>query len=117
MKLIYDLINDIKEELEGAKHYYRTAIYCKEKHSDVSRKLIEIAKAELNHANSIHQLIVDLISQYKAKGKEPSEYMMKIYECSHNEYIEEYDELNYKINKLSIWLNLKGILQIKDIIK
>ena len=30
MKLIYDLINDIKEELEGAKHYYRTAIYCKE---------------------------------------------------------------------------------------
>ena len=80
MKLIYDLINDIKEELEGAKHYYRTAIYCKEKHSDISRKLIEIAKAELNHANSIHQLIVDLISQYKAKGKEPSEEMMKIYE-------------------------------------
>ena len=38
MKLIYDLINDIKEELEGAKHYYRTAIYCKEKHSDISRK-------------------------------------------------------------------------------
>ena len=102
MKLIYDLINDIKEELEEAKHYYRTAIYCKEKHSDISRKLIEIAKAELNHANSIHQLIVDSISQYKAKGKEPSEDMMKIYECSHNEYIEEYDELNYKINKLSI---------------
>ena len=102
MKLIYDLIYDIKEELEGANHYYRTAIYCKEKHSDVSRKLIEIAKTELIHANTIHQLIVDLIAQYKAKGKEPSEYMMKIYECEHNKYIEQYDELNYKINKLAI---------------
>lgn len=99
MLIIGEMIDDMKEELHYAKKYYKTAANIKEEHPELARKYIELAKAELGHALTLHQMAVETVNRMKENKEDISEYMKECYKEAHDYYIEKYDKIAYLINK------------------
>lgn len=89
MRKIQGLVEQISEELEGAKHYAES--YLDFKAAGDSRqagRYMEMAQDELKHAGYIHDLAVTEIDKLRAVYTPPAD-MEEAWNLSHKRYIEQ----------------------------
>ena len=100
-KVIKHLIDSMYMELDAAECYYYRALKIKDGHPQVAIMYNEIASQELIHCEKFHKLAEDLITKSKQNGTEISESVEAIWEYEHLKIIDCYEEIKYKISKLT----------------
>lgn len=88
MKQIKQIVEDIREELDGAEHYAKLSMKYKETEKELSEMYAELASQELVHVNRLHGKAVDLIKAAQAKGMEIPTGMQAVYDWEHERMIE-----------------------------
>lgn len=93
MKVIKELIEMIDDELEGAEHYVKTALFYKQEHPGLANALYEISVQEMHHVSILHDEVVKVIKAYREKHGEPPAAMQAVYDWEHEKEIEESKEI------------------------
>lgn len=93
MKVIKELIEMIDDELEGAEHYVKTALFYKHEHPGLANALYEISVQEMHHVSILHDEVVKVIKAYREKHGEPPAAMQAVYDWEHEKEIEESKEI------------------------
>lgn len=89
MKLVKDIVEQIDEELDGAKMYIKSASKYKTEYPVVANMYYEMSLTEMTHVDKLHGAVVSLINEMKAKGVEVDPKMMAIYEYEHERAIDK----------------------------
>lgn len=92
MKIIKELSKRIKEELGDAEWYAEKALEHKADNPEVADLYHHLAKAEMGHANDLHDKVVVLIRKASAE-KEVPPVMRELWSWQHEEIIEEQAEV------------------------
>lgn len=88
MKKIKKLVDQINEELEGAKDYAESYVeYKANGEASLANRFKEMANDELKHANYIHELAVDEIATLGRVYTPPAE-MQEEWDKTHVKYVE-----------------------------
>ena len=93
MKMVKKIVKQIDEELESAKEYMECAIKYKQDYPAISNTYYEISLAEMTHVDKLHNNVVTLINELKAKGTVIDEKMMAIYNYEHEKSMEKATEI------------------------
>ena len=93
MKLIQKLSHRINEEIEDAKYYAKCALKYRNKRRSLADTMYQISQEEIRHANMIHNEVVKIIDEYRAKEGDPPEIMMQLYEYMHQKSIANMNEV------------------------
>lgn len=90
MNKIKRYVDDIAEELDGAKHYIECALEYKAM-GDSTRyaKYKEMSTQELSHAMALHEFAVQDIERLKTVYPDVPSEMMDRWEKAHVEYVEK----------------------------
>lgn len=97
MKIIKKLSERIAEEIDDADFYIKMAMEYREQYPEVSRVVSNIAAQEMDHMNSLHQLVTQIIDQYRRTNGEPPPAMQAVYDYLHEKHIEEAADVKAKI--------------------
>ena len=90
MTKIKKYVNDIKEELDGAKHYMETALeYKASGNSTRYNRYKEMSIQELNHAMNLHEFAVQDIEQLKSVYPDIPVDMQDKWDHAHIEFVEK----------------------------
>ena len=90
MTKIKKYVDEIKEELEGAKHYIETALEYKAMgNTERYTKYKEMSIQELGHAMNIHEFAVQDIQRLKTVYPEVPQKMMESWEKAHVDFVEK----------------------------
>ena len=84
MKMIAEIVEDIREELEGAEHYAKKAIQYKGMDDRLSSMYATMASQELSHVDTLHEQAVRLIQAQRAEGKEVPAGMQAVWDWEHS---------------------------------
>lgn len=90
MTKIKKYVDDIAEELDGAKNYIETALDYKVA-GDMNRynKYKEMSVQELGHAMALHEMAAQDIQKLQSVYPEVPQSMMDKWEHSHKEFVEK----------------------------
>lgn len=90
MNKIKKYVDDIAEELDGAKHYIETALEYKAA-GDTNRynRYKEMSVQELSHAMFLHEFAVQDIEQLKTVYPDIPQEMQDKWDRSHVDYVEK----------------------------
>lgn len=88
MKMIAEIVEDIREELEGAEHYAKKATQYKDQDRRLAGMYADIANQELNHVDALHTQAVRLIQDQRATGTEPPAGMQAVWDWEHSHMME-----------------------------
>ena len=94
MKLIKKLSDRIEEELNDAEYYAKMALEYKDEYPELARVANNLAAQELDHMNSLHTIVTEVIDQYRRTNGEPPESMKAVYQYLHNKHIEHATKVN-----------------------
>ena len=90
MTKIKKYVEDIREELDGAKHYIETALEYKAAGDGARYNTYkDMSIQEMNHANNLHQFAVQDIEKLKSVYPEIPNDMMDKWNKAHVEYVEK----------------------------
>lgn len=92
MKVIKELSEMIREELEDSEQYAKCAIHYKEEDNRLAEMFLTLSKQELDHANMEHDNAVRIIRDNKT---EPPESMKIVWEWEHNLLIDKTARIKY----------------------
>jgi fructose-1,6-bisphosphatase len=89
MKAIKKYVEQIEEEIEGAKDYAEKYVGCKAADNIQSAtRYKEMANDELKHATYLHEMVTKEINQI-SKVYTPPQDMYEKWEKAHKKYVEE----------------------------
>jgi hypothetical protein len=89
MKSIKMFVEQLEEEIEGAKEYAEKYVECKAKgNAQRANRYKEMATDELKHTNYIHEMAVQDIEELKKVYTAPIE-MQEKWDKAHKEYVEK----------------------------
>lgn len=88
MKKIANMVKDIKGEIEGADHYGKMALQYKTDDKPLSDVYSALASQELEHVTKLHDSIIRVINEYRAKNGDPPAPMMAVWNWEHEEMVE-----------------------------
>lgn len=95
MKIIKDIVCDIKKELHTANRYYLAAKLAEtDALSDTYRNL---AMERLTDVDKLHDSVTFIIKNYRAQHGEPPAVMKELWNFEHEQMIEEVDLLKEKL--------------------
>lgn len=86
MKIIYEMTEQIKDELKGAKEYAILATKYKTENPTLAQTYFKMAQDELNHATLLHGEAVKAIDKQRTVA-EPPEVMKQLWDIEHKYYI------------------------------
>ena len=89
MKIIKWLEEEIEEEVHGAKCYAKKALELKEDYPEIADSLWMMSNEEMKHMQTLHNIVVKLIEQYRADNGEPPKEMLAVYNYLHEKHIEK----------------------------
>ena len=89
MKLIADIVKDIREELEGAEHYAKLATEYKDENHSLADTYATMAAQELNHVDMLHVHVVKIIQAYRDEHGAPPEAMMAVWNWEHDGMVDK----------------------------
>lgn len=88
MRIIEQLSDHIKDEIEDAQEYIRRALDLKEDHKDVADLYCKLSEEELKHMEMLHEEVVKVIEDWRKKsGQEPPPEMQARYDILHKIHI------------------------------
>lgn len=93
MREIRDIAEDIREEIDGAKHYAELA--AKMKGTMFADTYAEMARAELGHVDKLHNMAVQMINEQKAKGIVPPASMKAVWDWEHDRMIDKVAQIKH----------------------
>ena len=88
MKVIAEIVKDIREEMEGAEHYAKKATQYKEQDSRLADTFATMATQELGHVDALHKQVVRLIEEQKEAGHEVPPGMRSVWDWEHENMVE-----------------------------
>lgn len=89
MRMIKNLIEQLDEEIEGAKEYAEKYVECKAKGNMTrANRYKEMATDELKHTGYIHEMAVQEIQELKRVYTAPAD-MQEKWDKAHAEYVEK----------------------------
>lgn len=94
MKIIKKLSEMIEDELEGAECYARMALEYRDEYPELSRIANNLSAQELDHMTSLHNIVTQVIDQYRRTNGEPPADMMAVYTYLHGKHIEHAAKVN-----------------------
>lgn len=101
MKVIKVIIDHMNDTLKEARDYYKDYVMYKDEFPKVAQTAIEMAQNHMNLYMRWHDVVVNLINDYKIKKGEIPPQMKELYDYEHRRLTEYYEELNFKIrNKI-----------------
>ena len=90
MNKIKKYVDDIAEELDGAKHYIETALEYKAMNdSERYSTYKSMSLSEIDHANKLHQFAVQDIEKLKSVYPDIPQKMLDKWDHAHVEYVEK----------------------------
>ena len=89
MQIIKKLSGMIKEEIRDAEKYANCALKYKDEDKTLAETFYNLASQELQHMDMLHNQVVRLITDYKAKKGNPPEAMQAVYDFLHERMIEK----------------------------
>ena len=98
MKIIKDLVSEIKEELEGAGNYAERAMKHKGIDDGFSTLYADMAKEEMGHVDKLHGKIQEVIKKYRAEKGEPPAGMQAVWDHEHKQLIQRAAEIRAMID-------------------
>lgn len=98
MKIIKHIVEDIREEMQGAEHYAKLATQYKDEDRTLSDNYAKMAEAELGHVNSLHDQAVRLIKEQKASGVETPASMQAVWDWEHGKMIDTVARIKTMLN-------------------
>ena len=93
MKVIKELANHIREELEDAENYAWLAIHNKADHPALADLYSRLSMAEIDHSNMLHKEAVDIIEKHKRDGHEAPAAMKAVWDWEHEKFMEDLAEV------------------------
>lgn len=93
MRKIAEIVEDIKEELEGAEHYAEKALQYKGTDKELSSVYSGLSTTELSHVDSLHTQAVKIINEVKATGKEVPAGMQAVWDWEHTQMLKRYTDI------------------------
>lgn len=88
MKIIQDLVEEIKDELHGAKCYAKKATRYKTENPTMAKMYYDMANDELKHTDMLHVEAVRAIDKQRAVEK-PPQYMLDRWDEEHKKYVDK----------------------------
>ena len=88
MKMIAEIVEDIREELEGAEHYAKKATQYKEQDRRLAGMYADLASQELSHVDALHTQAVRLIQDQKATSTEVPAGMQAVWDWEHKHMVD-----------------------------
>lgn len=89
MEMVKKIVEQAEDELDGAKSYIKCAMKYKAMYPTIAQSYYEMSMAEMTHFNTLHDLVVRVINDMKAKGEEIDPTMEAIYEYEHEKMMEK----------------------------
>lgn len=88
MKQIKELVENIREELEGAEHYAKLATQYRDADRSLAENYATMSAQELSHVDNLHNQAVRLIKDYRAAGNEPPASMKAVWDWEHERMVD-----------------------------
>lgn len=88
MKEIKHLAQEIREELSDAEKYAREAARLSDDCREDADVYADLSRAELGHANKLHEMAVRHIEKAKEAGAQPSEAMRAVWDWEHEQMLD-----------------------------
>ena len=89
MKEIKHIVENIREELDGAEHYAKVAAKLKPTNSTDASVYADMARQELGHVDNLHKMAVRAIEKRKAEGVAVPASMQAVWDWEHEKMMEE----------------------------
>lgn len=93
MKLIEKLTEKISDEICDARKYVKMAMEYRDEYPDMARTLYGISLEETEHMNRLHDIVVEIIAQYRKTNGEPPASMLAVYDYLHKKQIDKAAEV------------------------
>jgi hypothetical protein len=104
MRIIKEITEHIKEEMEGVQDYIKFANHVKGHDENVFTTVMEIIPQEMKHIEMWHDAAVREINKAKEEmtrqGKEVPPLMLEMWQDEHEDYVEEMAKIKYKLDML-----------------
>lgn len=84
MKMIAEIVEDIREELDGAEHYAKKAAQYKEQDHRLAEQYATLSTQELGHVDALHTQAVRLIQDQRSAGAEVPAGMQAVWDWEHS---------------------------------
>ena len=94
MKIIQKLSEKIEDEIHDAECYAKMALEYRDEYPELARIANNLSAQEMDHMNSLHQIVVQLIDQYRRTNGEPPADMMAVYNYLHKKHIDHAAAVN-----------------------
>ncbi len=88
MKDIKYIVQQIREELEGAENYAKAAAKIKDTRSSDASTYAEMARQELGHVDGLHKMAMRLIENAKSEGAATPPAMQAVWDWEHEQMID-----------------------------
>lgn len=98
MKVIKTIVEDIRDELDGAEHYAKLATQYKDENRALADSYAKLAEAELGHVNSLHEQAVRIIKEQRAAGVEPPASMKAVWDWEHDKMVDNVSRIHTILN-------------------
>lgn len=98
MKIIKHIVEDIREEMQGAEHYAKLATQYKDEDRTLADNYAKMAEAELCHVNALHDQAVRLIKEQKAAGVETPASMQAVWDWEHGKMVDTVARIKTMLN-------------------
>lgn len=96
MRFISKVVKQIEEELKDAEKY----IHCANEYPEYASQYKRLANAEIEHFQILHDMVVEIINNYKMDKEEIPKEMKAIWDYEHVKFVEWATELKYKITQI-----------------
>lgn len=93
MQIIQDMTKRISDELADAERYARMANRWKEEQPEAAKLFLDLANAEVDHQNKLHDQITKLIRRYRDKYGDPPREMLAVYNYLHDQAMDKAAEV------------------------
>ena len=88
MKIIKCIAEKIAEEIQDAEAYIELAAKWKKDEPEAAELFAELSGEEMNHAERLHDIVTDLITEDREQNGDPPAGMMALYEYLHQQHTE-----------------------------